>query len=325
MEINNNSIKELKENFLKCINVDKFNCNLRKEFILDGIIANNAYYINGDENKLGFNLEDEYGFSLKVYISDKNKLSVHKEDLKSGNRVTIKCIPYINRNGYIHNYDILQVRAIGVDLQFDYENCKTESAKKIKDLKNVRRLNFYGKETIGVYIVAPNGESLHDVQESFKNNNFFKLYCQIVNTSDASEIASAIQDANESDIEIIVITRGGIENLQVFDDELIINEILKSHKYIITAIGHTRSHTLSDDAADVSLNAPVEVGTYLINEYNKFRYREQNVNQESSNAQTCNNRGNKKYVFIMCIIIFIVMYFSIKVPIFSKILENIIP
>jgi len=196
---------------------------------------------------------------------------------------------------------------------------------KIKDLKNVRRLNFYGKETIGVYIVAPNGESLHDVQESFKNNNFFKLYCQIVNTSDASEIASAIQDANESDIEIIVITRGGIENLQVFDDELIINEILKSHKYIITAIGHTRSHTLSDDAADVSLNAPVEVGTYLINEYNKFRYREQNVNQESSNAQTCNNRGNKKYVFIMCIIIFIVMYFSIKVPIFSKILENIIP
>lgn len=81
------------------------------------------------------------------------------------------------------------------------------------------------------------------------------------------EIVQAIRWFNESksDIDVLVITRGGgsWESLQAFNTEQVAKAIRASKIPIVTGIGHENDETIADWCADVRCSTPTDAGKFL--------------------------------------------------------------
>ena len=68
----------------------------------------------------------------------------------------------------------------------------------------------------------------------------------------AEDIVSGIQELNKTDVDLIIIGRGGgsLEDLWAFNEEIVAREIFKSKIPIISAVGHEIDYTISDFVAD---------------------------------------------------------------------------
>jgi len=66
------------------------------------------------------------------------------------------------------------------------------------------------------------------------------------------DIVSGIQELNKTDVDLIIIGRGGgsLEDLWAFNEEIVAREIFKSKIPIISAVGHEIDYTISDFVAD---------------------------------------------------------------------------
>ena len=71
---------------------------------------------------------------------------------------------------------------------------------------------------------------------------------------------------NESDVDIIVITRGGgsIEDLIAFNSEKLARSIYESEKIIVSAIGHEGNTSISDMVADIHAFTPTHAATLIV-------------------------------------------------------------
>jgi exodeoxyribonuclease VII large subunit len=72
------------------------------------------------------------------------------------------------------------------------------------------------------------------------------------------EICGALRRASASDVDCIVLTRGGgsFEDLFAFSDEAVVRAVAKARHPVISAIGHTADQQLCDFAADVHVETP---------------------------------------------------------------------
>ena len=82
----------------------------------------------------------------------------------------------------------------------------------------------------------------------------------------AGEIMRAIERVNSSDVDAIVITRGGgsFEELMAFNDERVVRAIHGSKIPTLVAIGHERDITLAELAADVRGSTPTDCARRLV-------------------------------------------------------------
>ena len=120
---------------------------------------------------------------------------------------------------------------------------------------------------IGV-ITAPTGAAVKDIISTI--NKRYPL-CEIiifptlVQGDGAKEnIVKMIEKANETDIDLIILGRGGgsIEDLWAFNEEIVARSIYNSKIPIISAVGHEIDFTISDFVAD--LRAPTPTGAALM-------------------------------------------------------------
>lgn len=82
----------------------------------------------------------------------------------------------------------------------------------------------------------------------------------------AAEVTAALAQAQSSDAEVIVITRGGgsFEELMPFNDEALVRAIRASRIPTLVAIGHERDITLAEEAADVRGSTPTDCARRLV-------------------------------------------------------------
>ena len=131
---------------------------------------------------------------------------------------------------------------------------------------------------IGV-ITAPTGAAVKDIISTI-NKRYplceILIFPTLVQGDGAKEnIVKMIEKANETDVDLIILGRGGgsIEDLWAFNEEIVARSIFNSKKPIISAVGHEIDFTISDFVAD--LRAPTPTGAALMavpDQYEIMRY-----------------------------------------------------
>lgn len=105
----------------------------------------------------------------------------------------------------------------------------------------------------------------HQLRESL---GFYDVQFQRINLSSEDEIISALDRLDKEDYGLIAISRGGGENLDIFNRFAIAEKATTLRSLFVTAIGHKDDVTLLQKVADKSFITPSEFGQFLNDAYN---------------------------------------------------------
>lgn len=105
----------------------------------------------------------------------------------------------------------------------------------------------------------------HQLRESIA---FFQLDFHRINLSSEAEILNTLRQLDNRDNDIIVVSRGGGENLDIFNKLSIAEVANKIKALFVTAIGHKDDVTLLQKVADKAFITPSEFGQFLNDTYN---------------------------------------------------------
>lgn len=120
---------------------------------------------------------------------------------------------------------------------------------------------------IGV-ITSRDSAALQDVlrtaRERFFTGEIYLFHASVQGEDAKEELIRAIRLANEFDLDVVLIVRGGgsKEDLWVFNEEEVVREILKLRHPVITGIGHEIDRVLADLVADLSAHTPTAAAEY---------------------------------------------------------------
>lgn len=106
----------------------------------------------------------------------------------------------------------------------------------------------------------------HQLRESIA---FYQLNFHRINLSSETEIITTLKQMDESGNDIIVVSRGGGENLDLFNKIAIAETAIRLKALLITAIGHKDDVTLLQKVADRAFITPSEFGQFLNDTYNQ--------------------------------------------------------
>jgi len=118
-------------------------------------------------------------------------------------------------------------------------------------------------ERIGI-VTAPTGAAIKDILSTLKRRFPFCetfLFPALVQGENAAlDIATKIRLAEQYDIDILIVGRGGgsIEDLWPFNEEIVARAIYECSIPVISAVGHEVDYTIADFVAD--LRAPTPTG-----------------------------------------------------------------
>lgn len=105
----------------------------------------------------------------------------------------------------------------------------------------------------------------HQLRESIA---FYELEFHRINLSAEQEIIQAMEELDEH-TDIIVVSRGGGENLDIFNKTSIAQKAIGLKALLVTAIGHKEDVTLLQKVADKAFITPSEFGQFLNDTYNQ--------------------------------------------------------
>ena len=128
------------------------------------------------------------------------------------------------------------------------------------------------------------------INKEISDINIYLYPVKVQGLSAKDEIINAINVLDKKNLDAIVITSGGgsKEDLKVFNEKDIVEEIYKAKSPIISAIGHKIDLSLADLVSDLSLQTPTEAGSYLVRNYKKIR---QDINKIFIDIQKTLNRN----------------------------------
>lgn len=233
-----------------------------KDFTLRGLrlkgeISNFKRYPNGH---CYFTLKDEESAIRAVMFSDYARLI--PSTIKDGDEVII--------TGYVSVYPArgeYQVYAQAMELYgqgsqlLELELLKKKlAAEGLFDPSRKRELTPFPK-IVGV-ISAPNSAAMADIKKNLLRRNPLlevKEFPSLVQGAEApKELLKALKLAKEAMLDVLIIGRGGgaSEDLNAFNDEMLVRETAKFPVPIISAVGHEIDFTLIDYVADARASTP---------------------------------------------------------------------
>ncbi|WP_334100758.1 exodeoxyribonuclease VII large subunit [Thermotoga petrophila] len=122
---------------------------------------------------------------------------------------------------------------------------------------------------IGI-ITSRDSAALQDVIRTARERKapieIYVFHTFVQGDSAREELIKALRKANEYDLDLVMIVRGGgsKEDLWVFNEEDVIREILKLRHPVVTGIGHEIDRVIADFVADVSMHTPTGAAEYVI-------------------------------------------------------------
>jgi len=228
---------------------------------------------SGPTGHMYFTLKDEKDGAMLNCIIWARKYQLYGIKLEPG----VKIIAFGNPEVYAPNgrlsfvADTIEPAGEG-SLKKQYDELKRKLEKEgIFDAKNKRPLPIYPQK-IGV-ITAKQGAVINDFLTNIKRFGFkIKFVDSRVEGQGAVEdLMSAIRTLRKTDIEVLVIIRGGgsMESLMPFNNELLIREIVGFPVPVVVGIGHDKDVPLACLAADKSESTPTAVANILSENWEK--------------------------------------------------------
>jgi exonuclease VII large subunit len=121
---------------------------------------------------------------------------------------------------------------------------------------------------IGI-IIGKSGRIDNDIKHQLKESiGFYDLSFHKINLSSEPEIVQTLDRLNDENYGLIVLSRGGGENLDIFNKFPIAEKAISLNSLFVTAIGHKDDVTLLQKVADKSFITPSEFGQFLNDTYN---------------------------------------------------------
>lgn len=257
--------------------------------IVDGDFFLSNVTLKGEISNLKFHTRGHLYFSLKDENSKINAVMFNYKNLglnfipKDGMNVIVKGKVSVFTTGGSYQITVSNMKEDGIgNLYLLFEELKRRLEREgLFSPEHKKKLPRIPKK-VGV-ITAATGAAVKDIISTI-NRRFplteIILFPTLVQGVGAKEnIVKMINEANESDVDVIILGRGGgsIEDLWAFNEEIVARAIYNSNKPIVSAVGHEIDFTISDFVSDMRAPTPtgaaelvvpskVEIQSYL-NDY----------------------------------------------------------
>lgn len=281
---------------MKSLSVKQFNQYIKTSFKHDPLFQNVS--VKGEianykisHNHIYFSLKEENEIiDCVIYYYDQKDI----EDFNNGDEVIVDGNLIYNSFFSKISISVNNIEKKGLSEEYlKFLKIKEEFFKKgyfDKDTK--KTICDYPKE-IGL-ITSDKSAAIVDflsvINKEISDINIYLYPVKVQGLSAKDEIINAINVLDKKNLDAIVITRGGgsKEDLKVFNEKDVVEEIYKAKSPIISAIGHKIDLSLTDLVSDLSLQTPTEAGSYLVRNYKKIR---QDINKIFVDIQKTLNRN----------------------------------
>jgi exodeoxyribonuclease VII large subunit len=141
-------------------------------------------------------------------------------------------------------------------------------------LRPPRLLPFLPRR-IGI-VTSRSGAALHDFLRVLhrRNPRLSVLLChaRVQGPGAADEVVRAVQRLARTDVDVIVVTRGGgsVEDLWTFNEEAVARAIAASPVPVVSAVGHEVDFTIADFVADLRAPTPSAAAELVISAKEEF-------------------------------------------------------
>lgn len=140
--------------------------------------------------------------------------------------------------------------------------------KKLDGEKNIRKVisdSIRQRNKVLAVLIRPISETAElDMRGSLGN---MAEYCKIIphecDFTKPKEIASLLLKADQTSCDIIILSRGGGDNLWLVDNREVLEALSRLRLPVITGLGHEKDHLMADFLADKVCSVPAMVGVYL--------------------------------------------------------------
>lgn len=281
---------------MKSLSVKQFNQYIKTSFKHDPLFQNVS--VKGEianykisHNHIYFSLKEENEIiDCVIYYYEQKDI----EDFNNGDEVIVD-------GNLIYNSFFSKI-SISVN-NMEKKGLSEEYLKFLKIKEEFSKKGYFDKDTkkticdypkeIGL-ITSDKSAAIVDflsvINKEISDINIYLYPVKVQGLSAKDEIINAINVLDKKNLDAIVITRGGgsKEDLKVFNEKDIVEEIYKAKSPIISAIGHKIDLSLTDLVSDLSLQTPTEAGSYLVRNYKKIR---QDINKIFVDIQKTLNRN----------------------------------
>ncbi len=281
---------------MKSLSVKQFNQYIKTSFKHDPLFQNVS--VKGEianykisHNHIYFSLKEENEIiDCVIYYYEQKDI----EDFNNGDEVIVDGKLIYNSFFSKISISVNNIEKKGLSEEYlNFLKIKEEFLKKgYFDKGTKKTICDYPKE-IGL-ITSDKSAAIVDflsvINKEISDINIYLYPVKVQGLSAKDEIINAINVLDKKNLDAIVITRGGgsKEDLKVFNEKDIVEEIYKAKSPIISAIGHKIDLSLTDLVSDLSLQTPTEAGSYLVRNYKKIR---QDINKIFIDIQKTLNRN----------------------------------
>jgi exodeoxyribonuclease VII large subunit len=175
-------------------------------------------------------------------------------------RVRARVSVYEPRGDYQLIVDHMEDAGLGA-LQQAFEALKKQLAQEgLFATEHKQALPAY-PDTIGV-ITSPTGAAIRDIlhvlERRYPLAEVILIPVAVQGKAAAGEIAAAIEKANQLDMDVLIVGRGGgsLEDLWAFNEEIVARAIFASEIPVVSAVGHEIDFSIADFVADVRAPTP---------------------------------------------------------------------
>lgn len=252
---------------LKPIKVSVLNQYIKK-YLMSNSILNNLR-VEGEISNIRMSKTGYTYFSLCDEVSCINCVAFFADNIsKNGDKIIAEgeLSVYEVKGTYqliIKNIERVGLGKILVDLEALKEKLKSEGM-----FDRHRDIPLYPTK-IGV-ITSKTGAAIKDILKTFesvKANFEIIIYNTLVQGEKSKEnIIDGLNFFNKNETDVILISRGGgsFEDLNVFNDLKVAEEVYKSKIPVVTGIGHETDRTLTDYVADIYCHTPTAAAERII-------------------------------------------------------------
>jgi exodeoxyribonuclease VII large subunit len=115
-------------------------------------------------------------------------------------------------------------------------------------------------QRVGV-VTSPTGAAIHDILNVLKRRypvDILLSPATVQGDASAESIVDAIEKLNRTDVDVIIVGRGGgsMEDLWSFNEEIVARAISRSQIPVVSAVGHETDFTIADFTADLRAPTP---------------------------------------------------------------------
>lgn len=138
-----------------------------------------------------------------------------------------------------------------------------------KDVDGLIRSKLYQQSPISITIIIGTTAIIdNDIKHQLKDAVVvYDIKYVKVNLTRVPDIIQAMRENDNSDI--LVVARGGGENIQIFDNPELSQQVLNLKSVFVTAIGHAADEPLLQKLADKHFITPTALGQHFHDLYNR--------------------------------------------------------